>query len=154
MSVRCVLNQVEETLGHLREAGRSSRECVVLWLARRDGADADVVEVYRPLQNAEEDMFRIPPEGMTALQARQRERRVMVAAQIHSHPGRAFHSRADDRWAIIRHEGALSLVVPDFAARTPAERFLADTKVYQFSATGHWVEVPPGEVQPTWLQIT
>jgi len=36
----------------------------------------------------------------------------MVAAQVHSHPDEAFHSKGDDEWAIVRHEGALSIVVP------------------------------------------
>jgi len=37
-----------------------------------------------------------------------------LIAQVHSHPGEAYHSRADDRYAIVTAEGGFSLVVPDF----------------------------------------
>src|SRR6266404_6352259 len=133
MSVLCSSSLVEATLAHLHEAGQAVRECVVLWLGRREGGQVRVVSAYRPLQSAAEDMFQIPPAGMAALHTELRRNRFMVAAQVHSHPREAFHSRADDRWAIVRHEGALSLVVPHFASGTTVSNFLQDTKVYRFS---------------------
>src|SRR5437870_9510780 len=109
MKIACSSAIVEETLTHLRDAGHRQCECVVLWLARRNQDLTPVQEAYRPLQTAEADMFWIPPEGMDALKMLMRQRRYMVAAQVHSHPELAFHSIADDRWAIVRHQDALSL---------------------------------------------
>ncbi|MCQ3942700.1 MAG: hypothetical protein DPW22_05725 [Alphaproteobacteria bacterium] len=77
----------------------------------------------------------------------------MVAAQVHSHPRQAFHSLADDRWAIIRHEGALSLVLPYFAARTTPFNFGDEVKVYRFSDMAEWIEVPRPEVEAQCLQV-
>jgi hypothetical protein len=37
-------------------------------------------------------------------------------ARIHSHPGEAFHSAADDRNPVITFDGALSIVVPASAS--------------------------------------
>ena len=37
-------------------------------------------------------------------------------AQVHTHPGRAYHSEMDDRYAVVTSPGGLSLVVPDIAA--------------------------------------
>jgi Na+-transporting NADH:ubiquinone oxidoreductase subunit NqrA len=91
---------------------------------------------------------------MSALYAELRRRRLLVAAQVHSHPREAFHSKADDRWAIVRHEGALSLVVPNFASGTTLLNFLDKTKVYQFSALAEWIEVPRSEVEPSCLRIS
>jgi proteasome lid subunit RPN8/RPN11 len=154
MLVTCTTHVIETTLQQLREAGQQRCECVTLWLARRTVHTLQVEAVYRPTQNAQEDMFHIPPEGMNALYAELRQRRLMVAAQVHSHPGEAFHSKADDRWAIVRHEGALSLVVPNFALDTTVSRFLDDTKIYQFSAAAQWTEVRRDEVTQSWLQIS
>ena len=145
---------VEASLARLRDAGQDRHECIMLWLGRREGELLRVHEAYRPIQNAREDMFEIPPAGMTALHAELRKRRLMVAAQVHSHPAEAFHSKADDRWAIIRHEGALSLVVPYFAAETTTSNFLDQTKIYHFTAAARWVEVPRVQVERGWLQIT
>ena len=154
MLTLCPSSLVDATLTRLREAGQDRRECVMLWLGRREGEFLRVYEAYRPIQKAAEDMFEIPRVGMTALHAELRKRRLMVAAQVHSHPGEAFHSRADDRWAIIRHEGALSLVVPHFASETTRFNFLDQTKIYQFAAAARWTEVPRMQVEGSWLQIT
>jgi len=154
MRVSCTTSIVDATLSWLRDAGRTRRECVVLWLARRGPASIEVLDAYRPEQTAEIDMFHIPPSGMTELLAVLRERRLMVAAQVHSHPAEAFHSKADDRWAIVRHEGALSLVVPEFALKTSAQNFLLHTRVYRFTAMSQWREIPEAELAPSWLTIT
>ena len=87
-------------------------------------------------------MFWISTEGMDALKKVLRKRRLMVAAQVHSHPELAFHSVADDRWAIVRHHGALSLVLPHFGLRTTRSSFFDDAKVYQLNAADAWIEVP------------
>lgn len=150
----CPATFVERSLGHMREAGRRNCECVVLWLGRR-GSDSLVIEdIHLPIQSARADMFHIPRAGMTTLFSELRRRRMMVAAQIHSHPRQAFHSAADDRWAIIRHQGALSLVVPDFAAKTTLATFFDDTKVYQFSSAAQWIEVSGREVASSCLRIS
>ena len=132
---------VEETLDHLRAGGRLGTETVVLWLGSRADAAPLVTEVYRPDQVAALDFFRIPPEAMRRLLGYLRHRRLQVLAQCHSHPAQAFHSHADDRWAIVRHVGAFSLVVPWFASRTNVVSFLDDTATFQLDAADRWREV-------------
>lgn len=153
MRVDCPSEVVDATLAHLREAGSRRCECVVLWLARRSGTELAVQYAYRPNQHAEADMFHIPRESMAALHAELRAKRLMVAAQVHSHPQDAFHSRADDRWAIVRHEGALSLVVPDFAKHTRTDTFLDETKIFRFSDSAKWLEVSRAEAEREYLCI-
>jgi proteasome lid subunit RPN8/RPN11 len=154
MRLLCHSSIVDTTLGYLRDAGNTERECVVLWLGRRESSEIHVTRAYRPLQTARADMFVIPREGIAAMHSELRRERLMVAAQVHSHPLQAFHSKADDRWAIVRHEGALSLVVPYFASGTSLRNFLDETKVFRFSPNAQWIEVPRSEVHLSWLQIT
>jgi proteasome lid subunit RPN8/RPN11 len=151
--VHCATAHVAATLGHLRKAGTHHQECVVFWLGRPSPQGIKVVNVYRPQQHATEDMFLIPPDSMVDLRATLRRDRVMVAAQVHSHPQEAFHSLADDRWAIVRHVGALSLVVPEFAAHTRVDTFLKHTKVFRYAPSAQWCEVPIDEVGSTCLQL-
>lgn len=127
-----------ETLDRLRDS--SDRERVVLWLGREHGEEVRVHEVNVPIQEAEADYFRIPQEGMRALFSHLRSRRLMVAAQVHTHPEEAFHSPADDRWAIVRHRGALSLVVPRFCQDTTVTSFVRAAKVYQLTPWDEFVE--------------
>lgn len=137
---------VAQTLRELRRAGADNRERVVLWLGVRSGVSIEVREAFVPLQVADEDYFWIPPRGMSELLSHLRENRLMTAAQVHSHPEEAFHSEADDRWAIVRHEGALSLVVPFFGLNTTEDTFVEDAAVFQLSKSNRWLEVPPESV--------
>lgn len=154
MLVTCPTTVLATTLDHLREAGTRGCECIVLWLGRPANGTIQVEEAYVPPHDAREDMFHIPPTSMDALYTYLRKRRLMVAAQVHSHPHEAFHSLADDRWAIIRHEGALSLVLPDFAAHTTPLNFRDEAKVFRFSDTAEWDEVARSEVEESCLQLS
>ena len=152
-TLHCSEAHIAATLSHLQAGGRRGVECVVLWLARQDRDRLVVEHVSRPEHYARADVFRIPPTGMRALMNVLSAENLMIAAQVHSHPREAFHSRADDAWAIVRHEDALSVVVPDFALRTSAASFSTDAKVFRLSSSNEWIEIPCMEV-PQWLKLT
>jgi hypothetical protein len=131
------------TIARLRRGGALGEERVVLWLARASAQPpVPVTEVYEPDQIAAVDYFRLPPASMQALMRHLRTKRFKIVAQVHSHPGRAFHSEVDDEWAIIRHRGALSLVLPRFADATTADNFFDQAMVYELSAANEWLLVP------------
>jgi hypothetical protein len=137
---------INETLAHLQAGGVQNCETTVLWLGRRSGDDEAIVEAFRPQQIVDSDFFRIPAEGMRSLIAHLRGKRLHILAQVHSHPELAFHSRADDEWAIVRHQGAVSLVIPRFGLRTTSDSFLRDVVAFQLDATDHWSQVAPNSV--------
>jgi proteasome lid subunit RPN8/RPN11 len=132
---------IESTLGSLREAGKRDSEAVLLWLGRTTPNGINIVEAYMPEQEAAHDYFHIPRRAMSALLRHLGETKTLIGAQIHSHPEKAFHSSADDRWAIIRHEGALSLVVPYFAEHTFAINFLDQIAAFKLSTSNVWQEL-------------
>ncbi|RWX24516.1 Mov34/MPN/PAD-1 family protein [Rhizobium leguminosarum] len=139
----CTNELIEETLSILKKAGNRGSEGIALWLARRsDDETVQVGEVLEPAHRAAVDFFHIPPEGMSALMSHLRTTRTKLVAQVHSHPGHAFHSQADDEWAIIRHEGALSFVIPYFARNTSASTFLDQAALFRLNEQDSWLEVP------------
>ena len=153
-ALRCPAPVIEHTLAHLRAAGREGKECIVLWLTARPVVPgAAVIEAYRPEQQAAKDRFWIPPMAMTALMTHLRTRNLGLAAQVHSHPRRAFHSRADDEWAVVRHEDALSIVVPDFAEGVDAENFVERVAVFSLSADDRWIGIEHTAL-PQHLEVT
>jgi proteasome lid subunit RPN8/RPN11 len=155
MSVlHCPATLVDATLATLRAGGLKGVERVVFWLGRRtpDG-NADIAEVHVPEQEAAADYFRIPPESMIAFMAHLRRRRLVLLAQVHSHPGEAFHSKADDEWAVLRHEGGLSIVVPSFAADVTAANFEVASAVFRLTSDDRWLRVEHDEL-PEHLRIT
>lgn len=139
-------HQIAETLKTLQDAGHQRCECVVLWLGVRNETNIEVREVYVPEQYAESDFFRIPRAAMADLLRYLRKSRYMIAAQVHSHPYEAFHSHVDDEWAIVRHQGALSLVLPDFGLKTTSDTFVKKASVFRLSADNEWLEVLPNYV--------
>ncbi len=143
----CKADLIEQTLILLKEAGRGNKELVVLWLAKQDHDTLEISEVYLPDQIGGRDIFRIPPNGMNSLMKHLKERKLMVAAQVHSHPMEAFHSLADDKWAIIRHVGALSLVLPFFALQTQTSNFLSEAAIFIFTQQGMWDQVKSKDIQ-------
>lgn len=141
--VICSLRLITETLEILRSGGARGEERVALWLSGASPkAPATVLEAYEPDQVAEVDYFRLPPNSMRALMAHLAATRRRIVAQIHTHPGRAYHSDVDAEWAIVRHVGALSLVLPTFASTTTSANFLKQVKIYEYSAEGEWVLKP------------
>ena len=145
-------DSIERTLRYLQKAGRQGTECVVLWFGRREDVVIRVQQVYRPVQMARRDMFRIPPDSMEAVLSEISSNRLMIAAQVHSHPLKAFHSKTDDALAIVCHAGALSLVVPDFALKTSSPNFMDDAKLFRLTPENGWREIPNGEIEE-WLVI-
>lgn len=151
--IRCPNAIIERTLSVLRAGGARDCEALVLWLARRAPDVVDVVEAYEPPYEASVDYFHIPPSGMRSIMSRLRRDRLHICAQVHSHPGKAFHSTADDRWAIVRHQGALSLVVPHFAATTTPASFLNMIATFALARDDQWLAVPRHDLG-RYLEIT
>jgi hypothetical protein len=139
--LQCPVSIVAETISHLQEGGKRNNETVVLWLGRDVGEGIQITDVYLPQQEVSIDYFRIPASSMRLLMAELRRSRTKIVAQVHSHPGLAFHSFADDAWAVVRHIGALSLVLPRFASDTCVADFSKKASVYQLDATDSWREV-------------
>ncbi len=137
----CNWKILSETLCILREGGKLNCETVVLWLGVEDSNSYRVLEIYRPQQEVHVDSFRIPLTSMRDLMGYLRKTRTRVVGQVHSHPGKAFHSVADDKWAILRHAGAISIVVPYFACGIDERTFPKRVATFQLSTDDKWIAV-------------
>ena len=111
---------IEETIGNLRAFGSERLECLVLWLGKIEGNKAFVVQALTPKQesiSSENGVgYFVAGETLFLLNRALSETGLKLFAQVHSHPGEAYHSETDDEYAIVTADGGLSLVVPDFGA--------------------------------------
>lgn len=140
---------VDDTLAYLRHAGDRKSEGVVLWLGRRGPSGITVTEAYVPEQEAACDYFRIPPRAMAALLTHLGDTGTFITAQVHSHPREAFHSEADNTWAIVRHLGALSFVVPHFARDAAAGNFVRQIAAFRLNQMNVWQELDAADRERT-----
>lgn len=124
---------------HLREVGRRGYEGLGLWAGRQTGPLFHVIDAVIPVQQHIRNS-----DGVCVITGAEELHRINVwlfkcgltlIAQIHSHPGRAYHSSTDDDYAVATTVGCFSLVVPDFAAGPFEIKRLAS---YRLNASGEW----------------
>ncbi len=114
---RATINQMLETL---QKFGSHGCEGLVLWLGllEPNTGKAHVTHAFVPEQesisNEDGVGYFVNTETLFKFNRALSETGLRLIAQVHSHPREAYHSEADDRYAIITAEGGLSLVVPNF----------------------------------------
>ena len=112
----------ERTQASLREAGSRGNEGLVVWSGVQNASTFAVKSVSVPrqrgIQTAEGVCVVVDGNSLHEVNVATFGRGERLFAQVHSHPGRAYHSPMDDRYAVVTSPGCLSLVVPDFAVAT------------------------------------
>lgn len=139
---------ISEAIAHLRTVGNRGLEGVALWAGKQVAGEFTVERVIIPVQKAFRTehglLYTVGPEELHRINVWLYENQMTLIAQIHSHPGAAYHSETDDLYPIVTTVGALSLVVPDFA-RAPFE--LDNCAVYRLFSDRGWVELSGTEVK-------
>lgn len=123
----------QKSLVHLR-AHRT--ESVCFWLGRGLDSAIAVEDVWTPKFRATVVSYDIDPLEMLRLKARLDSSGQALVAQIHSHPGSAFHSSTDDMNAASPWPGYISVVVPNFGNITGD--FWDEVEAYELLGGGKW----------------
>ena len=134
---------LRQSLSLLHSCGREHNECVVVWLARASRPER-VTRVVHPIHTSHHGGYQIDSQWLDHLWRELARRGERIAAQAHTHPGRAFHSRTDDRFPIAWQPGLYSLVIPDFARQPSQEQ---EWYLTQLDPDGRWNT-------QNWLEIT
>jgi hypothetical protein len=136
------LSVVERGQGVLRLAGNAGLEGMVLWAGTATDATFHATELLVPKQRGikTKDGVCVVVDGdeLHRLNVHLHETGLRLIAQVHSHPGRAYHSNTDDQFAVATTIGNFSLVVPDFAVRPFS---LRECAIYRLTSKGAWNEV-------------
>lgn len=138
-SVRVPRSCAEAVHVHMRKVGRQGFEGLGLWAGVQTSDLFTVQEAVIPAQKhiRTEDGVCVVTEAeeLHRLNVWLYRRKLSLIAQIHSHPGRAYHSSTDDRYAVATTVGCFSLVMPDFATGPFAIERLAS---YRLDSAGIW----------------
>ena len=133
----------------LREAGQQGCEALVLWAGqwvKTDAGSFAVEAALRPEQQAirTEDgvAVMVDADALFEMNASLNARGLRLVAQLHTHPGEAYHSATDDRFSVVTARGGFSLVVPDFATAPLA---IESCAAYRLEAGGAWAELTTRE---------
>ena len=138
-SVRVPRRCADIVHAHMRKVGRDGFEGLGLWAGRQSGDTFTVEEAIIPEQKhirTEDGVCVITgAEELHRLNVWLYRKGLSLIAQIHSHPGRAYHSDTDDRYAVAATVGCFSLVIPDFA-RGPFQ--IERLASYRLDVSGAW----------------
>jgi hypothetical protein len=133
------------TVETLRSESAGVRESVALWQGRvLSETLAEVTKLQVPRQITGPLHFNVPLDERLRLVREVSKENELILVQLHTHPRQAFHSDVDDRLAITKHTGAISIVVADFGLRWNGD--LLQTSVNRNLGGGRWIELPPSEV--------
>jgi hypothetical protein len=136
---------IAESMHALRDGSAGRREWVILWQGRiLSESTAEITRLIVPLQITGPYHFNIPLEERLRLLDQVSSQAEFILVQLHTHPQEAFHSQADDRFAITKHIGAISIVIANFGADWSGD-FL-NASVHRHLGAGQWRKLRPDEV--------
>jgi proteasome lid subunit RPN8/RPN11 len=105
----------DRTLRILGRYGELASEGLVYWGGVVSAGDLQVTGLYAPDHEPQGAAVRLTSQESRWLVRRLCARDEKLIAQVHSHPGEAFHSPGDDQHATSFHAGFYSIVVPQCA---------------------------------------
>jgi hypothetical protein len=144
---------VESVYRHLRAMGEQGVEGVALWTGQTQGRIFEVQTTIVPAQTASQLesglLYTVDADELYRVNQWLYENKQTLVAQLHSHPGEAYHSEMDDRYPIIAMLGGVSIVIPDFGFNAFS---LDDWAVYRLSPEKIWVDLPRPTIR-SFIQI-
>jgi hypothetical protein len=132
---------LRQTFLELRRCGAGRAECVVVWTGPVAGTGC-VDGLLHPDHSASAAGYDVDGGWLTVTSLALAAERRSIRAQVHTHPGAAYHSRTDDHYPIVAAPGLLSLVIPRFALGPVG---LAGAHLAELQADGSWVSVDPAQ---------
>lgn len=125
------------TLKVIWDCGQGERECAVYWTG--PSLDDTVDSVEHPIHTRSAGGYEVELGWLTDFWKRLAVAKRSVKAQVHTHPGDAYHSACDDRWPIVSQAGFISIVLPNYAI---GRRNLEDAWVGVILCDGSWQRLP------------
>lgn len=107
---------LEFTQHQLESLSAGAREALVVWAGWPQGQAALVTHVITPEACAYYDHLTLPSLARAELATYLRRENLLLFADLHTHPGRAFLSEADRARPLSIRRGFYAIVVPDFGA--------------------------------------
>lgn len=132
---------IEKVYEHLRKVGNRGVEGVALFAGEFKESTFYVKTEIIPKQEAFNHhgglLYTVDGEELHKINVWLYKNKMTLIAQIHSHPGLAYHSDTDDKYPIITTIGGVSIVIPDFGFNPIS---ISDWAVYRLNSSSGWVK--------------
>ena len=128
---------IAQTFAELRKCGSGHRECQILWTSPWTEQER-ILRIVHPDHSSSGGGFQLNSQWLTRFAFELEGLQEGVRVQVHTHPGRAFHSSTDDRFPMVSTPGFLSLVIPNFAQGPVGFK---DAYLTELQPDGCWMQV-------------
>jgi hypothetical protein len=139
---------LDDTQALLRNSSKQGREAYCVWVGELRQGKARVQEAWSVAANAGAAHANVSLDDVLALSDRVASQGWYILAQVHTHPGAAFHSPVDDQFPISNRPGFISVVVPDFAR----DGVGVGWAWFVFEGVGRWRELSDDEISRLFVQ--
>lgn len=141
---------LNDTFSFLQKYGKLQLESHALWVGKKEGNTFQITDVWYPEQENTSISYEVSEDDEFRINLRLHNENLTIIAQIHTHPGEAFHSCTDNEGSALSLPGSLSVVIPDFG-------FIKSNnidcwKVFQY-INEKWKPVSKEEVEKTFKII-
>ena len=99
---------------------RKGHEGIGYLLGLSDGTTTLAVSVVRPKATTTPGSVTVDSPSVARVVRLAVDRDLQLVGQVHTHPGRAYHSDGDEAGARIAYSGYVSIVLPDYNSNTEA----------------------------------
>jgi len=142
---------LEKTTQFLRQLGDERKEGMVFWggIEVIDGPIYVTTCFIPKISRASSISVHVYPSEGAKVISEARKRGLEIVAQVHSHPGTAFHSSTDDEYAFAYSKRFLSIVIRNFG-REGMEP-LTKCCIMSYEGRGKWHEYSPEEIKENFV---
>jgi hypothetical protein len=143
---------IDETIFAVKEKGHHGYELFVFWAGKKiEQHSFEVTELLIPKQTGYKSpqgaWVDIPGDELNRLNMYLYKHKLSMPIQVHSHPGRAYHSQRDNEKSVLIFPGSISMVIPNFGKL--AFKSFADWAIYQKS--NGWEQVAPQKARTLFI---
>ena len=132
---------IESVYREFQETGEEGYERLALFAGNKNGPVFTVTNLIFPTQHLTKGprgvSFYVNGIELERISGWLYENSCHLIAQVHSHPGEAYHSEADDELAIVTATGGISIVVPDYGN---SDTCFSNSAFYRLLPGSGWTE--------------
>lgn len=95
-------------------------EGITYLFGRTDGEITIAVSATTPAAHTTYGSFEVSSISMAKVVRSAAKLNLQIVAQVHTHPGAAYHSKGDEEGARIKYNGYVSIVLPNYGKHLPS----------------------------------
>lgn len=139
---------IQETIMIMRKEGNHNKEGLVFWSGHIEDNIAIIKTVISPKIKSTMFSAQLNDDGLAYIRGILKNNNEFLFAQVHSHPGSAFHSIEDETESISYKTGFISIVIPNFGMHM---KDLSKCSIFEHIGDSLWIELDKDTIKSKFI---